>query len=159
MRTSMRRLIGITGIGLSWAVAWTVFFGVLALIIGIMRPQDIDRGEGPAVILRTGLLVGFVSGTLFGSILSFTESRKKISDLPLLRVALWGMIAGAAWPLLTYVDDRMVFVLAPLGAFCAASALAVASKAELPDGQATPLKRVLNAVIGRPLRAACASEE
>ncbi|MGI8783293.1 MAG: hypothetical protein ACR2L2_06555 [Acidobacteriota bacterium] len=115
MNKPLRKLLGVMGIGLSWGAVWGALFATLVLIIGIVRPEDIDPGEGAVAVSGIGWLVGFVSGVLFGIILSFAEDRKSILDPALSRVAIWGMLGSAAWPLLTAVDDSMMLILCPLG--------------------------------------------
>lgn len=156
---SFRRLLGVIGIGLGWALMWGAFFLTLVLIIGTLRPQDIDPGEGPVVAVGTGLLVGFVSGAVFGMIFSFAENRKRIFDLALIRVAIWGMLAAAVWPLLTVVHDSMMIILCPLGAACASGAAAIARRAELDDPARPQLPRWISFLLATPLQAACASNE
>src|SRR5688572_26136797 len=93
MNMQLRRLVGVAGIGLSWGVAWSAVFVGIALFIGMARPEDIDPGEGPLRISAIGFVVGFVSGTIFGAILSIAENRKAMSDLALIRVAFWGVLS------------------------------------------------------------------
>lgn len=157
MNKPLRKLRGVMGVGLIWGVVWGAFFLTLVLIIGIFRPQDMDHGEGPIVVIGTGLLVGFVSGAVFGAILSFAENQKSILDLALIRVALWGMLAAAVWPLLTAVDNSMIFITCPLGAICATASVAIARKAELLDAQRPQLLRLIGSLLAKPLQAACAS--
>ena len=157
LNTALRRLLGVLGIGLSWGVAWAALFATLALIIGILRPQDIDSGESPLGFSGIGLVVGFVSGAVFGLILAIAENRKSIVDLALMRVALWGMLGAAAWPLLTPLPDAMLLILCPLGAVCAAVAVAIARRAEHHDPQLPTGLSVLGRLLRTPLRAACAS--
>ncbi len=157
MNKPFRKLLGVIGIGLSWSMLWGIVFATLVLIAGFIRPEDIDPGEGPVVAIGTGLLVGFVSGAIFGIILSFAEHRKAILDLALIRVAIWGMLAAAAWPLLTAVHDSMMIILCPLGAFCASAAVAIARRAELYDPERSQFLRWIGRFAASPLRAACAS--
>jgi len=153
----LRKLLGVMGIGLSWSVMWGLVFAILGLIGGIIRPQDIDPGEGPVVIIGTGLLVGFVSGVVFGIILSFAENRKTLLDLALIRVAIWGMLAAAVWPLLTIVHDSMMIILCPLGAACAAGAVALARRAEFHSREQSSLAGLIDRFLASHLKAACAS--
>lgn len=158
MNRLLRKLLGVLGIGLSWGMVWAALFAALGLIIGIVRPQDIDPGESPVVFSGIGLLVGFVSGAVFGIILSLAENRKSIRDLGLIRVAIWGIVASAAWPLLTTVDDGMVVILCPLGAVCASASVAIARRAELPGPERAPLSGWLVRLLANPLRAVCDPE-
>jgi len=142
MSAFFRRLLGVVGIGASWAVCFGFTFLVLASVIGFFRPQDLGPGETPAIFMAIGLLVGFVSGSIFGVILALAEHRKAARDLALIRVALWGAMAGSAWPLLTPVDNSMILVLGPLGMLCATALVTAARRLGAPRAM---------------LRAACAS--
>ena len=65
MKELIRRLRGALGIGLTWAALWVVLGSVLMLVIGIVDPDQIDPGEGPAKALPILALVGFLSGLAF----------------------------------------------------------------------------------------------
>jgi hypothetical protein len=87
MKGFLRRRRGIIGTGLAWAVGGiAAFSGLLAL-----------RGAPWEIILTsipTGAWMGFVCGSAFAGILIVTERRRKLEDLSLRRVALWGAIGG-----------------------------------------------------------------
>jgi hypothetical protein len=156
MNGALRRLFGVTGIGLSWALVWALVFGTIAIVMSILRPQDIDPGETPVVFVGIGFAVGFVSGAVFGVILALAEHRKSILELPPLRAGLWGLLAAAMWPLLTPVDDRMVYILCPLGASCASASVAIARRV-MPGSERSSWRSKVGRLIASPLRAACAS--
>lgn len=130
MNLLLRKLRGVIGTGLAWGTAWAAIMAVAGVVIGVLRPEEIDPGEGPIRVGAVMGMVGFVSGAVFGTLLSFAERRKTILDLSPGRAALWGILASAAFPLLTGRADA-VFVLCPLGAVCAAASVAIARRAEL----------------------------
>jgi len=136
MNTALRRIRGVFGMGLTWAALWALFGALLGLVIGFLDPASIDPGENP---LRIGAIlgfVGFVSGAGCGGLIAFGEHGKVVSQLSLARAALWGALAAAAWPLLTAVDDRMVYLFAPLGAVLSAASVGLARRAAVGDGEA-----------------------
>jgi len=114
-----RKLGDLTVTALAWGVLWAVVFLAIGFIVSVVRPQDIDAGEGPDVIARVGFGVGFFSGLVFSVLVSLVESGRPPRGLALARLALWGALASAVWPLATHVDDSMVIILCPLGAVCA----------------------------------------
>ena len=79
MNGLLRKLFGVLGIGLTWSIVWGVAFVALWLIAGIIRPEDIDPGEGPDVAVGTGVLVGFVSGAVFGTSWRMPKTAKQSS--------------------------------------------------------------------------------
>jgi hypothetical protein len=145
----LRRLSGFAGLGLWWGLYFASVFGLLFALIGAIRPQDID-GDPPLRAVGIGLLVGFVSGAVFGLILAVAEGRKTLLQLHLTRIALWGIAASATWPLLTGVDNRMVYIFCPLGALWAAVSVALARRATADKGNRGPIRRLL----AEPLEAA-----
>jgi len=157
MNNSLRKLLGVMGIGLSRGPVWGALFATLVLIVRIFRAEDIDPREGLGVALGTGLFVGFVSGANFGIILSFAQNRESILDLAPIRVAIWGTAASAARPLLTAVDKSMIIILGPLGAVCASASVAIARRAELHESERPQLLRVIGYLLAKPLQVACAS--
>jgi hypothetical protein len=85
MKGLLRRLRGIIGTGLTWAVGWAGIFSVLGVIFG--------AGSIPAVAV-VGAFTGLVSGGAFAVILSIAERRHRLEDLSLWRTALWGGLGG-----------------------------------------------------------------
>ncbi len=154
----MRRVLikswGVLGVGLSWSLAGAAVFAALGLMAATLRPQDVDPGEGPAVIVRTGLLVGFLSGTVYGLMLAFTARGRTPADLSLLVVGLWGSLAAAVPALVTSAHPSMLYLLCPFGALWAATALLAARRSELPKPQA-PLLKLIGRCLAATLRAAC----
>lgn len=140
----LRWLRGVLGVGLTWATLWALFGVTVGYIILALDPASIDPGEEPirmAAILGT---VGLISGAFFAGIMSFTEQRKSVKNLSLWRAALWGALGGAALPLLTTMNDQVLFNTVPLGALSATLTIALARRAarrERPDA-VEPLAQV-----------------
>jgi hypothetical protein len=132
MNRSLRRLRGVVSIGLIWGILWAAIFAAITIVVWVIDPEDIDAGEGPVRVGAIGGAIGLVSGVLFGALLSFTERRRAVRDMALVRAAIWGLTASAVFPLLTGRQDQ-VFVLAPIGAALAVAAVAIARKAESRD--------------------------
>jgi hypothetical protein len=130
MNPLLRKLRGVIGTGLAWGTAWATIMAFAGVVVGVLRPEEIDPGEGPIVVGTIMGMVGFISGVAFGALLSFAERRKTILELSPGRAAMWGILASAVLPLLTGRADA-VFVLCPLGAACAAASVAIARRAEL----------------------------
>lgn len=145
MNEQLRKLRGAMGIGLTWGALWAAVFAAISIIVGVVKPEIIDQGEGPIRVGAIGGGIGLVSGVAFGIVLSFAESGKAIRDIALGRAAIWGILASAIFPLLTGRQDQ-VFVLCPIGAVVAVAAVVIARTAE-PPGPARST-RVLDIVLG-----------
>jgi hypothetical protein len=113
---------------LTWSVAWAAIFALLAVVVGVVDPDSIDPGEGPLRVAGIGAVFGFLSGAGFGLLLSMAEGRKMLRGLSVWRAALWGALGTAAFPLLTSVDNRMLYLVCPIGAALAASWVAIAKR-------------------------------
>jgi hypothetical protein len=103
MQNVLKKLRGILGIGITWAIAWSALGALLAtvqaLILASSYPQV--RGALSGAIALNAIFIGvygFLTGSLSGAILSIAERRHTISQLTTRRFALWGGIAGAAIP-------------------------------------------------------------
>ena len=121
------------GMGITWAVGWSILMFISGTSIGIVDPDSIDPGEEPwrmALIIAT---VGFISGSFFSLIFASAERRKRIRDLSVLRASIWGALGGAVLPLLTSMNDAVLFNTMPLGAIFAASTVAIARRAALRE--------------------------
>ena len=125
----VRRLTGTLGLGASWGVYFALFFLSLGLLIGYLDPASIDPGESPWLMSAIGFVVGAVSGLSFAVLLVLAESRRAFADLAMRRLATWGAIGGATFPLLTGKDVGLAAILGTFGALCAVVTLAVSRRA------------------------------
>ena len=86
-RKVLRRIRGVIGTGLTWAVGWAgVVTGAVALL-------GVDLGALPGVALYQAI-GGFFAGAGFALVLSIAERRHTLEELSLPRVAAWGAIGG-----------------------------------------------------------------
>jgi hypothetical protein len=123
-----RWLRGALAVGLTWAVLWIVFGIVLGSVIWIFQPEDIGPGEGLSKALPILGLVGLLSGLGFAALLSLAERRRKLRELSLARVALWGLLGSAAVPWLMGADGSEGWLTGFLGATFAAGSVAIARR-------------------------------
>lgn len=84
MKGFLRRLRGIIGTGLTWAVGFIflgTFFGVL-------------NGEWDVLlsVIPGNASTGFMFGSVFAVVLSIVERRKRLEDLSIPRMGLWGAL-------------------------------------------------------------------
>jgi hypothetical protein len=128
MASLVRWLRGALGIGVTWTVLWLVIGLLIYTVIRIVDPADIGPGEGLGTALPILGLVGFLSGLGFAALLSLAERRRTLHELPLWRVAFWGMLGSAAVPLLMGTDASMGGLTGALGATFAAASLAIARR-------------------------------
>jgi len=126
MNVFLRKLRGVVATGLIWCPVWAALFAIMVTMIAIFLPIRAD--VGPIRMITTIGGVGFVSGGLFGIVLSVAEGGKAIRSLSLGRAALWGILGSAVFPLLTDRADQ-VFWTCPFGAVVAMSLVAIARKA------------------------------
>jgi hypothetical protein len=135
MHALLRKVRGVLGSGLIWGILWATVGAITGFLIRITIPGSMDPGENELLVAALFGAIGFVSGAVFGVLLSFAESRKKILDLSLSRAAVWGLLGSAALPLLTTMDNRLMFIFCPLGALSAAASVAMARRAVLRESE------------------------
>jgi len=152
MNKPLRKLRGVIGIGLIWAPVWTaMFFALVAIIFAVFNPNG-GSDVGPLTWIVIMAQFGFVSGTIFGVILSLAEHGKAIRNISLVRTALWGLLGSAVFPILTQRADQM-FWACPFGAVIAMALVALARKASLSQAtQPMRLSDVFFACILAPVR-------
>ena len=138
----MRRIRAAVGMGMAWGLAW---FGAGMVLLLLVGP---DAADVPFPLCF--VLLGFLAGALFSTILGLVERGRGFHQLSLPRFAGWGAAGGLLFSVLfaltvTLVGsgallDDLVF-LAPLfagaGGVSAAGSLALARRAdalELPTG-------------------------
>ena len=150
MKNWLRRIRGVIGMGLTWAVGWSAIgavFGLVdAVVIGVVL-QGIPLGAYVAVYVRIFATLGFFGGAIFSTVLRLAEGRRRFDELSLPRFAAWGGLGGlllgvialtgavGAVPVsLGRVMGPMDFVVAGvatlLGAGSAAASLALARRAD-----------------------------
>ncbi len=103
----LHRTAGILGLGVVWMVIWGAIGAPLAIVVGIIDPHAIGPGEGPVDLARIIGVVGGASGLVFGLLLTIGERRSEVAEVPLLRAVMWGVVAGAALPLLSISDANL----------------------------------------------------
>jgi hypothetical protein len=84
----LRRLRGVVGTGLTWAVAWAVVGGVI--MEGIVDPHGRILDMWP----QTLAIPGFLGGVSFAALLSITEGRRRFDGLSLPRCTAGGAVVG-----------------------------------------------------------------
>jgi hypothetical protein len=89
MKGLLRKLRGIVGTGLTWAVGWGALFGGMFAILGSPLGAVLEATMG-------GAFLGAFAGGSFAVILSIAEGRRTLRELSLRRVAIWGGIGGMA---------------------------------------------------------------
>ena len=136
----LRRLRGILGTALTWALVWLP----LGFLVPLLRRPPSECLYCPpdwfGRFLLLWVLWGAVSGAVFAVVLMIAERSRSLLDLSLLRTASWGAIGAIALPLLATIIDvnrstywsmnwqfigLVLAVSAGLGAVCAAATLAM----------------------------------
>lgn len=111
MRAFLRKLRGVLKTGLTWAVGWSVLGTLLQAglhLIGLALAPDLSVAP-----FMWGLM-GFYGGSTFGVLLSLTEGRKTFENLRVGRVAVWGLVAGLAIPVIYNLLRGDLLALSPL---------------------------------------------
>ncbi|NNM06578.1 MAG: hypothetical protein HKO65_15905, partial [Gemmatimonadetes bacterium] len=93
IKTLFRKIRGILGTGLTWAVGWAGVWAGLSLVTGNSLGRILEAASNGAVI-------GLIAGGTFALILGVVERKRTLADLSLKRVALWGGMGGMALLLL-----------------------------------------------------------
>ena len=93
MNRLLKLIRGVIGTGLTWAIGWAGLWAALFLVMrgfGLMEEWYFWYPVGVTAV------IGFIAGSSFGVILSVLERHKKLEDLSLWRIALWGGLGGLA---------------------------------------------------------------
>ena len=96
MKGFLRRLRGIIGTGLTWAVGWAGLWGAFLLVLRAFG-AEVEWGLIPTLqsLYHVGTF-GFFAGSAFGVILSVLERHKSLEEITFKRIALWGGFGGLA---------------------------------------------------------------
>jgi hypothetical protein len=137
MRTSLRRIRGAIGMGVTWAAVWFAAGSVPRWVFGVNTDAPLPLIFG---------LFGLVAGMVFSAVLALTEGRRGFDQMSLPRFAVWGAMSGVLLSALFAKAASLgwgdVLALAPTlavaSAISAAGSLAMARRAarqELPDSR------------------------
>ena len=128
MRTALRRIRGVFGMGVTWSVAWSFAGSMARWVFGV-------NTDAPLPLLFG--VFGFVAGVTFSAVLALSERHRRFDQLSLPRFAAWGATGGV---LLSAVFANAgslawgdVLAIAPTlavaSALCASGSLALARRA------------------------------
>jgi len=93
MKRWLRRIRGVIGMGLTWAVAWALV-GVLiglAWTLGVPMEWFVEVFDAPLPALA---VPGFFAGAVFSTVLGIAGRRRRFDELSLPRFAAWGAVGG-----------------------------------------------------------------
>ena len=127
MRNWLRHVRGAIGMGITWAVAWSVAGLVPRWVFGFNTDVPFPLVFG---------VLGFVAGITFSALLVLSERRRTFEQMSLPRFAAWGAVGGV---LLSAIFTRaaslgagdvlaIVPTFALASAVCASGSLAVARR-------------------------------
>ncbi len=136
MKKWLKRIRGVIGMGLTWAVGW--------LGLGTILMLPLVAFGLPASALIAGALwfggVGLMAGAVFSVVLQIAEGKRTFSELSLPRFAVWGAVGGSLMaipfiPTFSTVPLALINVgiAGLLAAGSAAGTLALARRSE--DGE------------------------
>jgi hypothetical protein len=140
----LRRIRGIIGTMLVWAIPWALAGTALGLLLKLRGGYQYQRLEtylslpgmpawvgGPIGFLATGgALVGAVNGLLFAiAVVAAHRRHRDVTSIPLWRFAgIGGVATGATAALVLHMPLVLAGAAAVLGAFSGAAILAVAQR-------------------------------
>ena len=142
MSTWQQRIRGALGMGVTWAVIWSVPGPIARWVFGI-------NTDAPLGLILGAL--GFLAGVVFSAVLTATEGRRNLAEASMPRFAGWGAVGGVIlagiFARLTSLDWGDVLMLAPTlaaaSAVSAAGSLALArrsARGELHRGDSVAMK-------------------
>jgi hypothetical protein len=89
----LKRVRGVFGMGLAWAVGGALVGGLIELIDNIL-PGALPMASLVDMWPQTLAIPGFLGGVVFAVVLGIVGSRRRFGALSLPRFAAWGAVAG-----------------------------------------------------------------
>jgi len=87
MKKWLRRIRGVIGTALTWAVAWSNAGAIISLL---------GAGSVFGLVFDLAIFgaVGLIGGAIFSTVLGIADGRRRFDELSLPRFAAWGAVAG-----------------------------------------------------------------
>jgi len=92
MRKWMRRLRGAIKMGITWAIGWVPIGTVTGLLTGLVFGFPL-MGIAVNYSVMFGVL-GFLGGSIFSTVVSIADGKRRFDELALPRFATWGGLGG-----------------------------------------------------------------
>lgn len=158
----LRRLRGIAGTALLWALPWAAILGIVAAVAAYVLGAQLGPFRAFSQGALTGLYWGLASGALFGSALMLAEQNRGFTGLTRIRSAIWGAVAGMWFPALMSVAfnlNSMPLMVAGWPAFLVTGAMGalsgfatfwLAMRGETADPSSLPGDRPAPSLTGAP---------
>ncbi len=91
MRKWLRRIRGAVGMGLTWAVSWTVIG-----MVGVVIAEMLFGLDTSVVDVWVGVFAypGFIGGVVFSTVLGIAARYRRFDEISVPRFAAWGALAG-----------------------------------------------------------------
>lgn len=132
MQKWLRRVRGVVGMGLLWAVGWAGVGGVIELLANVL-PGGLLMASAVDMWPQTLAILGFRRGVVFGVVLGIAGGRRRFEEFSLSQFAAWGAVAGLVLGAVAMAKGAgVVFVgiTTLLSAVAGAGSLALARMAE-----------------------------
>jgi len=91
MKKWLRRMRGALGMGLTWAVGWTLVGMLGVVVFYALFPSVPDIFD---VWIPVFAYPGFLAGVGFSVVLRIAEGRRRFDELSIPRFAAWGAVGG-----------------------------------------------------------------
>lgn len=106
---ALRFVRGVMTTALAWAAGWAVAGTAMAVVMSLLGPGGVNAAaslaSGAGVLAAFFGVIGAFTGTIFAIIFALGERRRSIAELSSTRMALWGALGGASYPLIGVVSN------------------------------------------------------
>lgn len=134
MKTWLKRFRGAIGVGLTWAVGWTVVGMATMLFAGAVLGLNTDVVD---IWIPVFAYPAFLGGVTFSTVLGIAGRRRRLDEMSLRQFAGWGALGGVVLmvPIVVGAGLKPLFliigsIVTLLCAGSAAGSLALARRAE-----------------------------
>jgi hypothetical protein len=92
MKKLLQRIRGAIGIGVTWAAGWAPIGALTGWVTGALL--GFPLGVVTANYAVTFGVLGLIGGTIFSTVLTIAEGRRRFQELSLPRFVAWGALGG-----------------------------------------------------------------
>ncbi len=99
MNKWLKSILGVVGMGLTWAVIWAALSVIIGTILMSLTDYSLETHIDPLVVMA---IPGLIFGMIFFTVIRFVERRQRFYEFSLSKLAASGAVVGLLLGILSF---------------------------------------------------------